>query len=319
MQVGVCAVPCTNVYITWKHYYSNDVTHACMDSPVMVTSECTAIIDHQLYMYRQFKSCFLFYNYDRGSLRNHCKMASLACSRIEEVNQKAKKLLSQLKASGEMKQDDVIALKLELDSKTFKEEILEECEDEKKSEVNTEVLFSVVSNFYELIECLDLRVSMLTKEIKELRTHLEESAKQLEAWKEDRIQLMIGQLAIEVEKGIIDQVLTEVIGSPDEHYVKTVKDMQKALKRKANFADVLIDDSNHEKATKKWKDLQKTLNWKDIHFRYIMTLKSSRVSVAHPKFEASVVEDAIKENKVGQHKKACKELMKMLEKLQKPK
>ena len=195
-------------------------------------------------------------------------MASLACSRIEEFNQIAKKLLSQLKGSGEMKQDDVIALKKELDSNTFKEEILEESKDETKSEVNTEVLCSVVSNFYELIECLTLRVSVLTKEVEELRIQLEESAKQLEAWKEDRIQLMLGQLAVEVEKAIIDKVLTEVIGSPDEHYVNTIKDMQKALKRKANFADVLTDDSNHEKATKKWKELQKTLNWKDIHFQY---------------------------------------------------
>ena len=127
-------------------------------------------------------------------------MASLACSRIEEVNQKSKKLLSLLKASGEMKQDDAIALKQELDSKTFKEEILEESKNETKSEVNTEILCSIVSNFYELIECLDLRVSVLTKEVKELRTQLEESAEQLKAWEEDHIKLMLGQLAVEVEK-----------------------------------------------------------------------------------------------------------------------
>ena len=71
-------------------------------------------------------------------------MASLACSHIEEVNQKAKKLLSQLKASGEMKQDDMITLKQELDSKTFKEEILEESRNETKSAVNTEILICVV-------------------------------------------------------------------------------------------------------------------------------------------------------------------------------
>ena len=254
-------------------------------------------------------------------------MASLACGRIEEVDRKAKKLLSQLK-TGEIKHEDLIVLKQDLNSKTFNEEILEECTDETKSAVNTEVLLSVVSNFYELIECLNLGLKVSTqtkdseiegliKQVRELKIQVERLTKQLEELKKDRTQLMIGQLAVEVEKAIIDKVLTNVIGSP-KHYVSTLKDMEKALKRKPYFADILTDDSNHEKATKKWKELQRELNWEEIHFRYIKSLKKSRVAVAHPKFEAAMIQNAIKENKVDQHtEEACNELMKLLEKLEK--
>ena len=244
-------------------------------------------------------------------------MASLAYCRIEEVDRKAKALLSQHKASGQMKQSDLKALKQELDSETFKQEIFQECTDVTKSADNTEVLVSVVSNFYQLIECLDQTVVQSTEEIKKLKIQVKELVKQLEELKEDRTRLMLGQLAFEVEKAIIDEVLTGIIGSPDKHYVNTIKDMQDALGRTENFADVLSDDSNLQKAMKKWKDLQETLNWKDIHFRYIMNLKSFRVPVAHPKFDAAIVVNAIKENKVGQHKRACNELLEMLEKLQK--
>ena len=256
-------------------------------------------------------------------------MASLAYDRIEEVDRKAKTLLSQFKASGKMKQDDLIALKQELDSETFKKEILDESTHEIKSAVNTEVLVSVVSNFYELIECLNQSASELTEEVKELKQQVENLAKQLEELKKDgrstqlmleelkkdRTQLMVGQLAFEVEKAIIYEVLTKVIGS-STHYVTTLEDMQSALNRKPNFTDVL-SDPNQKKAAEKWEELQKTLKWKEIHFRYIKNLKSSRVSVAHPKFDAAIVANAIKEKKVGQHEVACKELMTMLKQLQK--
>lgn len=115
-------------------------------------------------------------------------MASLAYSRIEEVAQKAKTLLSQLKASGEMKHEDLIALKDELASKTFKEEILEESEDEMKSAINTEVLFSVVSNFYELIECLEQKVSSLSEDVKELKEKGKETTEEIETLKGDQIK-----------------------------------------------------------------------------------------------------------------------------------
>ena len=78
-----------------------------------------------------------------------------------------------------------------------------------------------------------------------------------------------------------------------------------------------MDDFNREKATEKWKGLQKTLDWKDYHFRSIKYLKRSRVPVAHPKFEISTVRKAIDNDKVGQHKNACTELLTMLETLTK--
>ena len=249
-------------------------------------------------------------------------MASLAYSRIEEVAQKAKTLLSQLKASGEMKHEDLIALKDELASKTFKEEVLEESEDEMKSAINTEVLFSVVSNFYELIECLEQKVSSLSEDVKELKQevftlteYVKEVTKQLDALKGDHIKLLLGQLAFEVEKAIVSEVFMNVIDSPDEYFISTIADMQNALMRQANFADILADDSSREKATEKWKGLQKTLDWKDYHFRSIKYLKRSRVPVAHPKFEISTVRKAINDDKAGQHKKACTELLMMFEKL----
>ena len=48
--------------------------------------------------------------------------------------------------------------------------------------------------------------------------------------------------------------------------IATIADMQKALMRQDNFADVLADDSKRKEATEKWKGLQKTLDWKDYHF-----------------------------------------------------
>jgi regulator of replication initiation timing len=244
-------------------------------------------------------------------------MASLAYHLLEEVDRKIKVLMSQLNESGEMKHKDVIALKDELASKTFKEEVLIDSEDETKSVDNTEVLLSVVSSLYELIECLEKKVSTLSRDVKELKEKVKEATEELEALKGDHIKLILGQLAFEVEKAIVNEVLTEVIGSPDEYFITTIADMQNALMRQANFADVFTDDSNCERATKKWKDLQKTLDWKDYHFRCISYLKYSRVSVAHPKFEVSTIRKAINDDKVGQHKKACTELLMMLDKLTK--
>ena len=251
-------------------------------------------------------------------------MASPAYSRIEEVDQKAKTLLSQLKATGEMKHEDLIAVKDELASKTFKEDVLEESKDEMKSAINTEVLFSVVSNFYKLIECLQQKVSSLSEEVKQLKQevfamtkNLKEVTKELEALKGDHIKLILGQLAFEVEKAIVSEVFTKVIGSPDKYYITTISDMQKALMRQENFADILADDSKRKEAIEKWKSLQKTLDWKDYHFRCISYLKRSRVPVAHPKFEISTVRKAINDDKVGQHKKAYTELLMMLETLTK--
>ena len=81
------------------------------------------------------------------------------------------------------------------------------------------------------------------------------------------IKLILGQLAFEVEKAIVSEVFTKVIGSPVLLYnIATIADMQKALMRQENFADVLADDSKHKEATEKWKGLQKTLDWKDYHF-----------------------------------------------------
>jgi uncharacterized protein (UPF0335 family) len=256
-------------------------------------------------------------------------MASLACSRIKDVGRKAKTLLSQLETSGEMKHEDLIALKDELASNTFREELLEESEDEMKSAVNTEVLLSVLSDFYELIEYLEQMVSSLNKDVKELKQNVsslsedakelkekvKEATEELEKLKGDHIKLILGQLAFEVEEAIVNEVFMKIIGPPAEHYITTIADMQNALMRQANFADVLADDSNREKATEKWKGLQRTLDWKDYHFRCISYLKYSRVSVAHPKFEVSTIRKVINDDKVGQHKKACTELLTMLEKL----
>jgi hypothetical protein len=185
-------------------------------------------------------------------------MASLACSRIEEVGRKAKTLLSQLETSGEMKHEDLIALKDELASNTFREELLEESEDEMKSAVNIEALFNILPIFYKLIERLVQKVSSQSKEFTE---KIKEITEELEALKGDHIKLILGQLAFEVEKAIVNEVFTEVIGPPDKHYITTITDMQNALMRQANFADILADDSSHEKATEKWRELQRTLNW----------------------------------------------------------
>ena len=253
-------------------------------------------------------------------------MASLACSRIEDVGRKVKILLSQLKASGhcQVKREDMIALKDELVSKSFKEDVLKESEDETKSAINTEVLLDVVSDFYELTECLQQKVSSLSEEVKELKQevftltkNLKEVTKELEALKGDHIKLILGQLAFEVEKAIVSEVFTKVIGSPDKYYITTIADMQKALMRQENFADVLADDSKRKEAIEKWKGLQKTLDWTDNHFRCISYLKRSRVPVAHPKFEISTVRKVINDHKAGQHKKDCTELLMMLEKLTK--
>ena len=246
-------------------------------------------------------------------------------SRIEEVDRKAKQLLIQLKKPGKnLKHEDLVALREELRSGALKEQIITECTDETKSKVNTEVLCSIISNFYELIECLDLKVSNLQKElsdlnnlVQDLKVQIKKLTKELEAQKGDYIQLMVGQLAFEVEKAIINEVLTEFIGPPCEHCVFTIAHMQKALERKANFADIFKDDSTLEKAKKKWEGLQQKLGWKNLHFRYIWHLKDSRVAVAHPEFEEAVVTKAIKEGKVDQYKEACTELLKMFKELQK--
>lgn len=242
-------------------------------------------------------------------------MASLAYHRVEDLNQIAKKLLSQLKTSGKIKHEDLIALKQELDSKTLREEVLEESKDAMKSTNNTEILFSILSNFYELIIYLQRKVSSLSEDVKELKEKLEEVTKELEALKGAHNKLILGQLAFEVEKAIINEVFMNIIDSPEEHFIDTIADMQNTLEKQANFADVFTNDSIREIAAEKWEGLKKTLHWKDYHFRCISHLKRNRVPVAHPKFEVSAVRKAINDDKAGQHKSACTELLKMLEKL----
>jgi hypothetical protein len=145
-------------------------------------------------------------------------------SRIEQIKQL-------------LKQENFPAIREMLDSGTLREKIIEECT---KSKVNVDVLCSLISHLYEMIECLQ----------KEFKKKIEKLTEDLEKYKGDYFQLMIGQLGCEVEKAIVNEVLTEFIGPPGDRAVFTIAQMQKALKKKRNFTDIFEDDSALEKAKK---------------------------------------------------------------------
>ena len=235
-------------------------------------------------------------------------MASIVYPRTTtDLNQKAQEILSQAKTGG-IKHETLKDLKEALQTKT---------------ELNIDVLYSIISNLYDVIECLDQKISEISQEcsaaktdIQKLRTDVVQITKKLESQKADTVRLMLGQLAFNLEKAIVKEVLTDVVGSRD-HFVNSIKDLHKVLNRKKNFREVLADDAKHKEANRRWIDLQTRLGWKEVHFRCVNFLKYDRVSVAHPEFSYSDVQKAIDENKEldQQYKAAYRELLGMLKTL----
>ena len=68
--------------------------------------------------------------------------------------------------------------------------------------------------------------------------------------------LMVGQLAYEVVRRIVDHVLTKIIGPPQRLFITSLTNLQQALNREQNFTQPLRDDANMKKdgktCKKKW-------------------------------------------------------------------
>ena len=56
------------------------------------------------------------------------------------------------------------------------------------------------------IEDLEQKVSSLSEDIKEFKEKIKETIEEIEALKGDQIKLILGQLAFEVEKAIVNEV-----------------------------------------------------------------------------------------------------------------
>ena len=127
---------------------------------------------------------------------------------------------------------------------------------------------------------------------------------------------MVGQLAYEVERRIVDHVLTKIIGPPQRLFINSLTNLQQALNREQNFTQPLRDDAKHEEAKKRWEDLQEQMGWTEHHYRCIEFLKSNyHVHTAVPELDIPALKAAIKEQETFPHKSECEELLSILSKI----
>lgn len=153
------------------------------------------------------------------------------------------------------------------------------------------------------------------KEVEKLKSDMEAL---VEKDKEHYIHLLVGQLAFEVDKAIIDQVLTEFIGPPSKHHIYSVKDLERIVTGQQYYTQILSGDSMLQEVTRKWNILQKRIGWDGLCFRRIKHLKDLRKRDAHPEFDPNFMQKLLDDNEIDdEYKGDCQCLLKMLKEVQK--
>ena len=146
--------------------------------------------------------------------------------------------------------------------------------------MNCEVLFEI---FVDYIEILDTKIQDLedqTLDIKQQVQQLDDRLKLLEdrfkkpkeEHEEERMTSMVGQLAHEIDKEVLHHVLSDLIDVNEKH-VYGISNMEKAIKGKRNYNDILEHEDDRLRARKKWDDLKTDLGWEGKHFRYLKYLR----------------------------------------------
>lgn len=154
-------------------------------------------------------------------------------------------------------------------------------------------------------------IKAIVESLKERIITLENKVKRLSS---DRNQLILGQVAFEIEKSIVHKVLDDLIGK--NHYVNSIEDMKLAIIGEDSNYDDLLSQEQRDLADEKWKKLQKELNWQPSNFRYLKWLKQKRVAPAHPTITIAGIKDVLESSALPEHeKKPFDELFSMYKKL----
>ena len=122
------------------------------------------------------------------------------------------------------------------------------------------------------------------------RQQLEDKVKQKEA---EKAQLLLGQLAYEVEKGIACKVLDPIAG--EDHFIYSVEGLELALEgTRRHYKEVLESEQKRKDATEAWENLKKIIKWSDELHRFISRLELSYDSCVNLTITDTAVRDAMK-------------------------
>lgn len=186
------------------------------------------------------------------------------------------------------------------------------------NEVKQEVhaLKENISSLKSAFDDLNLRVSKLTKENSELKAAMEELKSKLEKLETSQQNLIVGQIAFQIEKAVLKYVM-KGIDEPKKRAIYNINNLEKAIENNKRFADAFSKEERH-KASCEWEMLKSQIGWEDKHYRHLKRLKDFRVDIAHP---TDISEMELKEaiSKVCSQdrflKNICEEFLSMLEKI----
>ena len=180
-----------------------------------------------------------------------------------------------------------------------------------------EVLFQTVVESNDLLQSLYMRMSDLEEdylEMKEEVKSLSDKCRVLDE-KNDTLTLMTGQLAVEIERKIVDTVLLDLLTS-DQH-MNTIADMETAIRGNSDDDDDVFEtDDGRDTARSRWLNLKSRFSWKGKHTRYIQELKRERNLIANPSVDRRKIEEALKTGAIKvRDEKLLKEFLKIHENL----
>ena len=181
-----------------------------------------------------------------------------------------------------------------------------------------EVLFQTVVESNDLLQqSLYMRMSALEEDylkMKEEVKSLSDKCRVLDE-KNDTLTLMTGQLAVEIERKIVDTVLLDLLTS-DQH-MNTIADMETAIRGNSDDDDDVFEtDDGRDTARSRWLNLKSRFSWKGKHTRYIQELKRERNLIANPSVDRRKIEEALKTGAIKvRDEKLLKEFLKIHENL----
>ena len=138
---------------------------------------------------------------------------------------------------------------------------------------------------------------LIDKILESYRQQLEEKEKLVEEKEAEKAQLLLGQFAYEVEKGIACKVLDPIAG--EDHFIYSVEGLELALEgTRRHYKEVLESEQKRKDATEAWENLKKIIKWSDKLHRFISRLELSYDSCIDLSVTDSAVKDAMKNESV---------------------
>ena len=116
--------------------------------------------------------------------------------------------------------------------------------------------------------------TLIDEILESCRQQLEDKEKLVKQKEAEKAQLLLGQLAYEVEKGIACKVLDPIAG--EDHFIYSVEGLELALEgTRRHYKEVLESEQKRKDATEAWENLKKIIKWSDELHRFISRLELS--------------------------------------------